>query len=73
LTAACEFVRSKSRLDRADSRFSACGYAAVQDAPAPTGRRLNSPEIPDSPAAFLEHDPEKWEPVFRKDHAQTKR
>jgi hypothetical protein len=21
---------------------------------------------------FLEHDPEKWEPVFRKDHAQTK-
>jgi hypothetical protein len=22
---------------------------------------------------FLEHDPEKWKPVFRKDHAQTKR
>src|SRR3979411_1051379 len=22
---------------------------------------------------LLEHDPEKWEPVFRKDHAQTKR
>ena len=21
----------------------------------------------------LEHDPEKWKPVFRKDHAQTKR
>ncbi len=21
----------------------------------------------------IEHDPEKWEPVFRKDHAQTKR
>ena len=21
----------------------------------------------------LEHDPEKWGPVFRKDHAQTKR
>jgi hypothetical protein len=21
----------------------------------------------------LEHDPEKWLPVFRKDHAQTKR
>ena len=20
----------------------------------------------------VEHDPEKWEPVFRKDHAQTK-
>jgi hypothetical protein len=20
----------------------------------------------------LEHDPEKWNPVFRKDHAQTK-
>jgi hypothetical protein len=24
-------------------------------------------------ASSLEHDPEKWEPVFRKDHAQTKR
>jgi hypothetical protein len=23
--------------------------------------------------AILEHDPEKWKPVFRKDHAQTKR
>jgi cyclohexyl-isocyanide hydratase len=23
-------------------------------------------------AARLEHDPEKWKPVFRKDHAQTK-
>jgi hypothetical protein len=22
---------------------------------------------------FLKHDPEKWVPVFRKDHAQTKR
>jgi hypothetical protein len=22
--------------------------------------------------ASLEHDPEKWEPVFGKDHAQTK-
>jgi hypothetical protein len=21
----------------------------------------------------LEHDPEKWEPVFRKDHAQTQK
>jgi hypothetical protein len=21
----------------------------------------------------LEHDPEKWKPIFRKDHAQTKR
>jgi hypothetical protein len=21
----------------------------------------------------IEHDPEKWVPVFRKDHAQTKR
>jgi hypothetical protein len=22
---------------------------------------------------ILKHDPEKWKPVFRKDHAQTKR
>ena len=29
----------------------------------------------DSPdeVRYLEHDPEKWEPVFGKDHAQTKR
>ena len=26
-----------------------------------------------SGVAWPEHDPEKWEPVFRKDHAQTKR
>jgi DNA-binding transcriptional MerR regulator len=25
------------------------------------------------PHRRLEHDPEKWKPVFRKDHAQTKR
>jgi hypothetical protein len=25
------------------------------------------------PAGQLEHDPEKWKPVFRKDHAQLKR
>jgi hypothetical protein len=24
-------------------------------------------------APLLEHDPEKWEPVFRKDHAPTKK
>jgi hypothetical protein len=24
-------------------------------------------------SSLLEHDPEKWVPVFRKDHAQTKR
>jgi hypothetical protein len=23
-------------------------------------------------AMWLEHDPEKWIPIFRKDHAQTK-
>jgi hypothetical protein len=26
-----------------------------------------------TPNLSLEHDPEKWKPVFRKDHAQTKR
>jgi hypothetical protein len=30
----------------------------------------NSDSTPDLPP---EHDPEKWKPVFRKDHAQTKR
>jgi len=24
-------------------------------------------------SGWLEHDPEKWKPVFRKDHVQTKR
>jgi hypothetical protein len=28
---------------------------------------------PNRAARFLEHHPEKWVPVFRKDHAQTKR
>jgi hypothetical protein len=28
---------------------------------------------PDPDNLAREHDPEKWEPVFRKDHAQTKR
>jgi hypothetical protein len=32
-------------------------------------RRENFPAI-DAPVR-LEHDPEKWKPVFRKDHAQT--
>src|SRR5262249_34988470 len=27
----------------------------------------------ESHRAGIEHDPEKWKPVFRKDHAQTKR
>jgi hypothetical protein len=25
------------------------------------------------PVRNLEHDPEKWKPVFRKDHAQSKK
>jgi 2-hydroxychromene-2-carboxylate isomerase len=37
------------------------------------GRRVR--EICRSPhrSTQLEHDPEKWKPVFRKDHVQTKR
>jgi len=36
---------------------------------------LESGLVPDFVTAEgrLEHDPEKWVPVFRKDHAQTKR
>jgi hypothetical protein len=30
-----------------------------------------SPEL-SAPSAKLEHDPEKWKPVFRKDHAPPK-
>ncbi|MHC2337414.1 hypothetical protein [Bradyrhizobium sp. USDA 4454] len=29
--------------------------------------------LPVEQLIILEHDPEKWKPVFRKDHAQTKR
>jgi hypothetical protein len=31
-------------------------------------QRMRSPSSNEA----LEHDPEKWQPVFRKDHAQTK-
>jgi hypothetical protein len=48
--------------------------------PAATGRarskmagRQCRPAIWDHDLNALEHDPEKWKPVFRKDHAQTKR
>jgi hypothetical protein len=34
-----------------------------------TARLVNSPQA----GPGLEHDPEKWVPVFREDHAQTKR
>jgi hypothetical protein len=30
------------------------------------------PRYDDALRHRLEHDPEKWKPVFRKDHAQTK-
>jgi dihydroflavonol-4-reductase len=35
--------------------------------------RLVEPTLRDTIAWLLEHDPEKWRSVFRKDHAQTKR
>jgi hypothetical protein len=41
-----------------------CGGAAMRRPNFRVGERLPS---------MLEHDPEKWKPVFRKDHAQTKR
>jgi hypothetical protein len=46
-------------------------YLATLAEQRPTG---HSPAAAFSPAtaSALEHDPEKWNPVFRKDHAQTK-
>ena len=41
------------------------GYARLTETFRWVGSRFKS--------GALEHDPEKWEPVFRKDHAQTKR
>ena len=41
----------------------------------PRRPRLGAPVRPctgDGDAGGLEHDPEKWEPVFRRDHAQSK-
>ncbi len=41
------------------------------------GGRWRESDLRAKPAGLalktLEHDPEKWTPVFRKDHAQTKR
>jgi hypothetical protein len=34
-------------------------------------RQAARPSIPGG-LYFFEHDPEKWEPVFRKEHAPTK-
>jgi 3-(3-hydroxy-phenyl)propionate hydroxylase len=36
-------------------------------------RTFDAGKIAQARARALEHDPEKWEPVFGKDHAQTKR
>jgi hypothetical protein len=33
---------------------------------------MPDPIAVDVKTQVLEHDPEKWKPVFRKDHAQTK-
>jgi hypothetical protein len=35
--------------------------------------RTATVRAPAQDGVALEHDPEKWLPVFRKDHAQTKR
>jgi len=37
-----------------------------------TSRRELCDEMRPIQSETLEHDPEKWKPVFRKDHAQTK-
>jgi hypothetical protein len=34
---------------------------------------INHPDRSGIGFSGLEHDPEKWKPVFRKDHAQSKR
>jgi hypothetical protein len=33
----------------------------------------STPHVSHAETGGLEHDPEKWVPVFRRDHAQTKR
>jgi hypothetical protein len=38
----------------------------------PDPSTLPADEGRDDPSMALEHDPEKWKPVFRKDHAQTR-
>jgi hypothetical protein len=39
----------------------------------PASTRLAQPAAEWEFAGPLKHDPEKWKPVFGKDHAQTKR
>jgi hypothetical protein len=40
-------------------------WTRIERAPTKTAMDARFPRV-------LEHDPEKWKPVFRKDHAQTK-
>src|SRR5258708_40096114 len=48
------------------------GSGFATDRSTPLGCRLpqNQIRLPQGGRFCLEHDPEKWEPVFRKDHAQ---
>jgi hypothetical protein len=46
--------------------------AAIDDRVGVEGHGVTSGGRRSRSGARLEHDPEKWEPVFGKDHAQTK-
>ncbi len=46
--------------------------SAIDDAIGIPGAVRALPVTPQRLKRLMEHDPEKWEPVFRKDHAQTK-
>jgi adenylate cyclase len=50
-------------------RFSSVPPFAVRD----LGRLPIRGRVDGIDVIGLEHDPEKWTPVFRKDHAQTER
>ena len=61
------------RRDRQDARASVAGHERARRV-LPAGRRGGAAGAAGCHAAArsVEHDPEKWEPVFGKDHAQTK-
>ena len=49
-----------------------CSPTWRSEAGAPTGRSTARLLAQLTPTQYLEHDPEKWKPVFRKDHAPPK-
>ena len=73
LTGLCTWYRPGGRLTK--EAIVAAHEKLVLSGVIAAGRERPCPQPPQAAARCgrLEHVPEKWTPVFRKDHAQTKR